>query len=477
MLRLSYGPAVALELRRHSPSREPYRYFPPRRRQRPRRFRAAVAFVRTANGTANSNSVAVTISPTAGDTLVISISIHTTTDTVTSITDNGSNGGSLYYFRNAVNNGTAVRCEVWSTIAGGAASSVTSVTVHLSGSTTVVACVADYSGVLLFGRSATFTGSSTTPGATDRIFDANSFIVLAIAANGTSAYTANTGNLRTSNHLTNNSCALNDNTASTGSTDVTNTATITTNTWAVCSLELSAASPFVIGGSLRQMAQLAQGGGMSNSTGSLVFNLPVKPGSLIVVCVDWNVSSMTIATPTDNQGDTYATAVAQVNASSGVVGQMFFAGNAAGGGTSVQIVPSASGNGSWALALEYDGALASPLDKNAGTSGTGTAVDSGATSSTAQQQELLVCFAGDANVGAFSTPGSGYTARYTDTNVPWIYVEDQYVSATGAYHGTATLSASDTWFSLVATFKMNPMPPLVLHRHQDPPEQHMLVRM
>src|SRR5215470_13646084 len=112
----------------------------------------AVAFVQAAaNNAASGSSLQVTISPAAGNTLVVVVGFHLTGETVSSITDNG---GSTYLFRNAVNNDvTECKTEVWSTPPNQIASGVTTVTINLSGSINSVAAeCGEYSGVDGFGR-------------------------------------------------------------------------------------------------------------------------------------------------------------------------------------------------------------------------------------------------------------------------------------------------------------------------------------
>lgn len=109
-------------------------------------------------------------------------------------------------------------------------------------------------------------------------------------------------------------------------------------------------------------------------------------------------------------------------------------------------------------AAAYSGlATSGVLDKQHSASGTGTALDSGSTTTTAQANELLI---GGGTVAAGSTvtwtAGTGYTIRSSVTNAAVggvSYLEEKIVSATGTYNATATSSVSGGWDAAIATFK------------------------
>ncbi len=221
-----------------------------------------VSFVGTAICTAfNAASGTVTRTQTAGDDVVVTVAIRTTTSTVSSVTDTGS---STYAARGpGINNGTVARMEIWS--ARNAAAS-TSVTVNLGASSKFVACVGEYSGVAALGATSTATGATTTPTIALTTQDANNFVVAGFAAQGTATFSANVGALRGSTNTTGGSAstniggALNDNGAATASS-VTNTATLSaSNSWAAEALELRSTTGAVpLGGSKRKKLEVMDG--------------------------------------------------------------------------------------------------------------------------------------------------------------------------------------------------------------------------
>ncbi len=218
-----------------------------------------ISFVGTAVCTAfSAASGTVTRTQTAGNDVVVTVAIRTTTSTVSSVTDTG---GSTYAARGpGINNGTVARMEIWS--ARSAAVS-TSVTVNLGASSKFVACVGEYSGVAALGAASTATGATTTPTIALTTQDANNFVVAGFAAQGTATFSANVGALRGSTNTaggsasTNVGGALNDNGATTASS-VTNTATLSaSNSWAAEALELRSTTGAVpLGGSKRKKLEV-----------------------------------------------------------------------------------------------------------------------------------------------------------------------------------------------------------------------------
>src|ERR1035437_4326002 len=89
----------------------------------------AIAFVRAAGNAsvAVGTTLAVTISPTAGDTLVVVTEILATT-AVASVVDNAT-GGSSTYTKQASIVGATNDTEIWTTGAGGIKSGVTTITI------------------------------------------------------------------------------------------------------------------------------------------------------------------------------------------------------------------------------------------------------------------------------------------------------------------------------------------------------------
>ena len=105
----------------------------------------------------------------------------------------------------------------------------------------------------------------------------------------------------------------------------------------------------------------------------------------------------------------------------------------------------APGGGSDLLVLEYRGlAFSNAFDATANMTGSGTAMDSGAATTTSGS-ELVVGFA----EAASASPGAGFTRHAMQTgNI----VEDMTATKAGSYSATATTTAGG-WTMLMATFR------------------------
>jgi hypothetical protein len=99
------------------------------------------------------------------------------------------------------------------------------------------------------------------------------------------------------------------------------------------------------------------------------------------------------------------------------------------------------------VASEFSGlATSSALDQHTGTTGSGTAANSGNITTTQANELLFAQCDGDYQM----TGGTaGWTAIYT--NFPW--VQYMQVSSTGTYAATCTQTASGNWASLIASYK------------------------
>ncbi len=100
--------------------------------------------------------------------------------------------------------------------------------------------------------------------------------------------------------------------------------------------------------------------------------------------------------------------------------------------------------------VEYSGiSTSAPLDVAVGASGSGTAVSSGAVT-TSNANDLLV---GANFIGAgFGAVGTGYTKRLL-TTPDGDLVEDQVVAATGSYSASSTQTPTSWWVMQLAAFR------------------------
>jgi hypothetical protein len=100
--------------------------------------------------------------------------------------------------------------------------------------------------------------------------------------------------------------------------------------------------------------------------------------------------------------------------------------------------------------VEYSGLdLANPFDVGVSSSGTSNSPNSGAVTTTIAHE---LVFGAGVTTGGFSTAGSGFTTRVI-TSPDLDIAEDRFVTATGSYSATASLSGSAAWVMQVATFK------------------------
>jgi hypothetical protein len=160
----------------------------------------AIAFSHAGSGSVKAGTTAsATVTINANDTVVVAISILGNTSP-SSVHDTG---GSVYTLKRAINNGTGDRIEFWSTAAGAALAS-TSVTVQFAAATTYVVSAATYTGVTALGifsasGSGANFGSNTAPQITLPTEEQNNWIVMGVAGNGISTFSASApNNFRTS---------------------------------------------------------------------------------------------------------------------------------------------------------------------------------------------------------------------------------------------------------------------------------------
>jgi hypothetical protein len=98
------------------------------------------------------------------------------------------------------------------------------------------------------------------------------------------------------------------------------------------------------------------------------------------------------------------------------------------------------------------GLAASPFDKSAGAGGSGTTIDSGATATLSQANEIAFMMGRTGGVTSW-TKGAGWTDVATPSGGSTSSCAYQITSATTALHGTGTFGVSATWIAAVATYK------------------------
>ncbi len=175
-------------------------------------------------------------------------------------------------------------------------------------------------------------------------------------------------------------------------------------------------------------------------------------GDLIVVCLKWGDQTISVASVTDNRGNTYTSAVGPTNWSGTAKrAQIFYARNIIGTGAPIIITATLTGiatSSFYIYQLEYSNAdINAPLDATAAAIGTATTVSSSA-ATTHSPNELLLGFSIADSVGI--NPGTGFTAESTFRGN---LVEDMAVNVAGSYAATGTATGVSNWFMQMATFK------------------------
>jgi len=191
----------------------------------------------------------------------------------------------------------------------------------------------------------------------------------------------------------------------------------------------------------------------SGTTVKVTYTNAQSAGDLNIVAIGWNNSTTVVNSVTDTVGNVYNVAAGptvQTGTQSAVI---YYAKNiaaAAANGNTVTVTFSASAPYPDVRILEYSGLdPSSPLDVNAAASGTSTACDSGAATTTSANDLI---FGANYVQTDTSKAGTGFTKRLI-TSPDGDIAEDEIVTATGSYHTTATLSSSGGWIMQLAAFK------------------------
>jgi hypothetical protein len=184
----------------------------------------------------------------------------------------------------------------------------------------------------------------------------------------------------------------------------------------------------------------------SSGTNAIAFNSANTAHNLIVAYVVWGNTSISGVSDTNN--GSYAAIGSPVSWNGGAQNaQIFYMKNIAGGANTVTATFGASTNSDLYI-FEYQGLdQTSPLDQNTSGSGTGTALSSGAVTTTVDS-ELI--FGGGMSTFAGASAGSGFTSRLTDFNG---ITEDLVTTGAGSNTATASTSTSGNWVMNIATFK------------------------
>lgn len=190
----------------------------------------------------------------------------------------------------------------------------------------------------------------------------------------------------------------------------------------------------------------------SVATAAVAFPAGTGTGNLIVVAAGWAgtvTSTVVTGTVTDDQGNTYASAVATTSNTMSYVNQIFYAKNARAGVRTVTLTLSAPASFSRLLIHEYSGAdTIAPLDASASaiSSAAGSLYDSGALTTTAPNDLLLGWCTNNTPTEA---AGAGFAQRSIANGE---LTEDKTVASPSAQHATCQGVSTD-WIVTAAAFK------------------------
>jgi glucose/arabinose dehydrogenase/chitodextrinase len=175
-------------------------------------------------------------------------------------------------------------------------------------------------------------------------------------------------------------------------------------------------------------------------------------GDTNILAIGWNNATSNITSVTDSAGNVYQLAVPTARGT-GISQAIYYAKNieaAAAGTNTVTVTFNTATPFIDIRAVEYSGLdLTNPFDVGASASGTNNSANSGAVTTTAAHE---LVFGAGTTTGGFSSAGSGFTLRVI-TSPDLDIVQDRFVTATGSYSATASLSGSAAWVMQVATFK------------------------
>lgn len=190
----------------------------------------------------------------------------------------------------------------------------------------------------------------------------------------------------------------------------------------------------------------------TTSGSSVHMNTVFTGDALVLGCAINNSSTGRISTVTDSNSNTYTKA--GTYGGTNIEVELWYALNATVNNGTTVTVNAQTGDQGACVWYDVQGLSASgAFDLKAGSSGTGTSLDSTATAQTKYTSEILFGVNGQANNRAW-TAGSGYTQISSTGNGSAAGVQTEYktVSSPGTYNATASLDTSSNWASGVFGF-------------------------
>jgi hypothetical protein len=210
----------------------------------------------------------------------------------------------------------------------------------------------------------------------------------------------------------------------------------------------SLANGFIYNGAVAiSFAQVAAATPQSpTATVSVTYPAAQTAGDLNVVVVGWNDTTATVQSVKDSGGNNYSLAIGPTTGTA-LRQSIYYAPKIVGGANTVTVTFSQAAAYPDMRILEYRGVNA--VDVTAGASGSSTAANSGAATTTAAN-ELI--FGADIVATTTGAAGSGFTRRII-TSPDGDIAEDKVVTTAGSNSATATLNSSGPWVMQMVAFK------------------------
>ena len=183
----------------------------------------------------------------------------------------------------------------------------------------------------------------------------------------------------------------------------------------------------------------------AQSTVTVALSKAQAAGDTNVVAIGWSNSTSLVSSVTDTKGNTYNVAEGPT-VQSGVQSQIIYVAKsiaaAAAGANTVTVKFSAAVPYPDVRVLEYSGLdPVSPVDVVAGATGASATSSSGSVTTTSPYE---VIFSANYVTTSTNSAGNGFISRVV-TSPDGDIAEDQIVTATGTYTGTAKLTSSGSW--------------------------------
>ena len=184
----------------------------------------------------------------------------------------------------------------------------------------------------------------------------------------------------------------------------------------------------------------------TTATVTVTYPLAQTAGNFNIVVVGWNDTAATVQSVTDSAGNKYSLAIGPTSGT-GLRQSIYYAGSILGGSNTVTVQFDQAAAFPDIRILEYQGVTT--LDMVAGASGNSASANSGAATTTAEN-ELI--FGADMVATLTNAAGSGFTSRII-TVPDGDIAEDKVAATAGSNSATATLTSAGPWIMQMATFK------------------------